>query len=247
MTTGRLDAYLGSGVFASRPSTPSIPSNMIAYYYATDTFTLYAYTTGGGWTTIASNQNFIPSVALTKPLTSDFSSWQNQGGATESNDTTGMTIVWPTTPDANYRGRFKSLGANTIWTARIQGVIPASQYVSRGIAFRESGTGKMFCVHYTHDGAGFNLNWERYSSTTVRTSFASLFTKVDVMPWLRMRITGGNIICETSQTGDTNSWFQFYSVATTTPFTTTPDQCGFHCASNQTQICKAVYQSALAS
>jgi len=49
MSAGNLDVYLGSGIIADRPVTPSIPAGMTAWWYATDTSVMSHYNTVDGW------------------------------------------------------------------------------------------------------------------------------------------------------------------------------------------------------
>jgi hypothetical protein len=64
MTTTLITDYLGSGVAASRPSAPAIPTGGFAFYFATDTNTLSMY--DGSWTTLSWPS--LPSEAQELPL-----------------------------------------------------------------------------------------------------------------------------------------------------------------------------------
>lgn len=44
-----LSYYFQTGTHAGRPATPNVPANITAFYYETDTLSLF-YWTGSAWT-----------------------------------------------------------------------------------------------------------------------------------------------------------------------------------------------------
>lgn len=187
----------------------------------------------------------LPTVPLTKPSASSYSTWINQGGSAISDGTTGVVTQWASTPDANYRAVVKPLSTSTIFTVRQLGLIPVANANGYGIILRESGTGKAFSWRIASVSSVLTLAWEYWLSPTSRSSFGS-FTILLNYAWLRLRISGGTIYADGSDSGENNEWTNFYSVAVTGIFTTGPDECGFMVASNPNALSQVV-QSALAS
>lgn len=51
MTNTVISSYLGAGLLAARPVAPTVDTGAAAFYYGTDTTTLYVYA-GGSWSTV---------------------------------------------------------------------------------------------------------------------------------------------------------------------------------------------------
>lgn len=76
--------YLGSGTHASRPLLPPISASALAFYYETDTKTLFFWN-GSAWAAAAAT---VPTMAGTGLTT-----WLNQGTATETDSAAGMAMA----------------------------------------------------------------------------------------------------------------------------------------------------------
>lgn len=66
MASGLITEYLGEGLAAARPATPSIPSGAIAFYYKTDTNTLSRYAEGA-WADLSGAPNDVVTILVTDP------------------------------------------------------------------------------------------------------------------------------------------------------------------------------------
>lgn len=187
--------------------------------------------------TFPTTGTLVPSVPITKPAASGWTTWINQNGSSVVDGVTGMVFTWKALTVANYSGNFNSLGGATTFTARALFMLAATSFNGCGIALRESATGKMYGFRYGFSGF-FRYEDEVYTSPTTRVDSAGttgVNNTVAILqaPLLRMRLSGGNVICEVSVTGETGEW-----VSVVTPrsiasvFTTAPDQYGFYSSSN---------------
>lgn len=188
----------------------------------------------------------VPSVPITKPLATNWSTWVNQNGSTVADGSAAMLIQWQPLAAANYTGLYSSLGSNTVFTARMLGTFIQTNYNAIGLTLRESGTAKMIGIRYGWAGALF-FEVETYSSPTTRTSVSTLsgINVNEPPPWWRWRISGGTLYYDVSYTGESTDWINIYNVAVTTPFTTAPDQMGFYGSSIGSSNSSQVIQSAL--
>ncbi len=189
----------------------------------------------------------IPSVAITKPLATNWSTWINQNGSTVADGEVAMNITWQPLAAANYTGLLISLGTSTVFTVRMLSTLAYTNFNANGICLRESGTGKMQGYRYGW-AAGLVLERERYSAPTTRTAVATVsgMNLNYPPPWWRFVITGGNIVFSVSYSGESTDWVALDTVAVTTPFTTAPDEVGFYGSSIGTATSQSV-QSALLS
>ena len=189
----------------------------------------------------------IPTVAITKPLATNWSTWVNQNGSTVVDGEVAMNITWQPLAAANYSGLFINLGTSTVFTARILSTISFNNFNSNGLILRESSTGKTQGVRYGYVG-GLTWEAERYSSATTRTNVTSI-TLANVYyppPWWRWRISAGTAYFDISYSGESTDWVNVFNVAVATAFTTAPDQVGFYGSSIGSATSQSV-QSALLS
>ena len=187
----------------------------------------------------------IPTVGITLPLATNWSTWINQNSSTVADGEVAMNITWKPLAAANYTGLYMSLGSSTVFTVRMLSTFALTNFNANGITLRESGTAKMFGVRYGWAGA-LVPEAETYSSPTTRTGVATITGMNNSYPpaWWRLRLAGGNINFDVSYSGETTDWVNLYSLAITTAFTTAPDQVGFYGSSIGTDTSQSV-QSAL--
>lgn len=77
MASGLISTYLGQGLAASRPATPSVGTGVIAYWYSTDTSQLSVYANGAWVENITASRTVaIQSVASAATVTPTFSNDQ---------------------------------------------------------------------------------------------------------------------------------------------------------------------------
>ena len=189
----------------------------------------------------------IPTVTITKPLATDWSTWVNQNGSTVADGEVALNITWQPLAAANYTGLFVALSTNTVFQARILSTFAYTNYNANGIALRESGTGKMLGFRYGWAG-GLSMEREAYSSPTVRTGVTSLsgMNLNYIPPWWRITLTGGNVVFDMSYSGESTDWVNYSTTSIAGSFTTAPDQVGFYGSSIGTATSQSV-QSALLS
>ena len=189
--------------------------------------------------------NFIPSVLITKPLASEYPTWVNQNGSSVADGEVALNITWQPITAAAYQGLYRTLGASTVFTARILSTLATVNFNANGISLRESGTGKMLGIRFGWV-AGFSMERETYSSPTVRTGVTTISTTLgsQMPPWWRFRITSGNVLFDFSYSGEATDWVNIDTVSVAGAFTTAPDQVGFYGSSTGSATSQSV-QSAL--
>ena len=112
----------------------------------------------------------------------------------------------------------------------------AAPFAGIGPVFRESATGKILALSMISKSTGttfsFGYTWATWASPTSRNGSPApiSFTFQDgqigfIPPVMRMRVSGSNIISETSVDGGLN-FVTLATIATTSAFTTAPDQFG---------------------
>lgn len=187
----------------------------------------------------------IPTVGITLPLATNWSTWINQNSSTVADGEVAMNITWKPLAAANYTGLLMSLGSSTVFTTRILSTFALTNFNANGICLRESGTAKMVGFRYGWAGA-LVLERENYSSPTTRTAVATLTgINMSYFPaWWRIQITGGNVLFDVSYSGEATDWVNLSSTSVASGFTTAPDQVGFYGSSIGTDTSQSV-QSAL--
>lgn len=135
------------------------------------------------------------------------------------------------------RGYVESLSSATahveaVLSPRSPNIAAGSTLVPFGICMRESSTGKMLTFMIEYDPANTVANFGTWflerslwsNNTTITSSADYDFINPNAPLFLRIRRSGSNMLCETS--ADNVNWNTVNSVATTTAFTTAPDQVG---------------------
>lgn len=161
---------------------------------------------------------------FTIPVSSSFT-WVNQGTATVTDETYGMVMKDSRLSSLNLRLLVKSAPTPPYeiiakaWSAHIY-----NDNTGVGLAWRESGTGK---IHFLrHVVAGGVKQWvlSYYTSPTAYSSNSSFIRYGDDKDWwIRLRDDNTNRLCDISPNG--YHWINILSTARGTPFT--PDQVGF--------------------
>jgi hypothetical protein len=227
---------VATGTYAARPSAGTAG----AVYYPNDAWTGFV-DDGSAWRPMIQGV-----VGVSPPAASGFTAANasatsalvdNNGALVASDDTLNNT-------PPNYRIWHKSLSGATVVEALwwpcptmtdIDGNFQTLTY--GGICLRESGTGKIavFQTFLSPDGTRLKVNVSceyATSATTGRTVIGS-DTDKHINSWLassqmyfRLRLSGGNVLYEMSVGRVWTAPVAVASVATTTAFTTAPDQYG---------------------
>jgi hypothetical protein len=177
----------------------------------------------------ATYQAFGPVYPFTVPPASGWT-WVNQGGATitQTNGTLFMTA--PATGTDNLRLYLLSL-PSTPFTRSIPlfAIFHRNSSPSAGgLAFYESGTGKVVTLELVSSGSytpyGFEVDtWNSPTSYNSTLASASIVT-IGGPQWLRVSDDGANLAAYLSSDGI--NWRSVWSAAITSVFTTAPDHVG---------------------
>lgn len=215
----------GVGTFAARP----VSSIIGAKYYPTDGHLPYIYD-GTLWRPLVAG-----SVVGTQPPSAASFTGVNQGGATIADSNGGLEIFGANDGATPTSRAFVLSAANSVDACIVPQYLPtiaANTFSCFGIMMRESGTGKMLSLTFTlaHASTGnpiqFEYNvWSANTTRTTNTVFSSVGSADAGSPlFLRIRRSGATMFAEYSR--NRISWTTVNSVATTTAFTTAPDQAG---------------------
>jgi hypothetical protein len=191
-------------------------------YYTTNGLYSYVYD-GSNW------QALFGSRIVTAPVAGDFS-WVNQGDATLSSASGGLTITGPGNASTNLRIQKKTAPAAP-WTASalIAAFTGAADNHRVGLVMRENATGKLLTLS-TGGGATSNagITVDRWNSAT---SFSAQpkATNIPVQNfqsglWIRAKYDSTNVKFFLSPDGFI--WSEYYTESKTAFFTTAPDEVG---------------------
>jgi hypothetical protein len=223
-----------TGTYASRPAAGTAG----ATYRPSDSWTGFV-DDGAAW------RPLIQGVAGVQPPAASTFTALNASATSALTDDNGSLIASDDTLNntlPNYRIWHKSLsGATAVealwWPApTLNNVNAAAQcYTFGGICLRESSTGKLavFQTFIAPIGQLLTLSCEYATSASTGRTVISNYTDKRWASWLptsqiyfRMRISGGNVRYEMSAGRSWTTPIVAATVATTTAFTTTPDQYG---------------------
>lgn len=229
---GRLSTYLGSGVFASRPTTPNIATGMLAVWYSTDTSELSLW--DGSWNTFSggggggSNER-----AHVVPLVADFTVLNS------STDVLTDSTYCLFMDNNSGGGQIRFIKSNTAPPATPYSVILRADPVA-GVSFtgyapaliaRNSSSGKIVIAGAYNNGQELIQTWSSYSS--FNSNIAAPFNILEKwFRWRKMTNDGTNLVFYCSMDG--TAWFQY----ATTPLATymsSIDQVGFGVFSSGTE------------
>ena len=180
------------------------------------------------WNGSAWEYYYLNAKCTRPPLLSSFT-WVNQGSVASATETAGFPDMFSTSEGGDHQHCLvRALSGATTVTAMMEFSMIPENYLRGGIVLRESGTGKI-CLwgHYGDNGAKIG----RWTVATPDSGVANFATANQPLTgkalWLRIVITGGNLIFYHSHNGlhwcTTSTW----NLAVTTAFTTAPDQYGF--------------------
>lgn len=177
-----------------------------------------------------SNLNYFgPMYKMTPPDNTLFS-WVNQGGASVSTANGGVYLSAPAAASANLRLRVKTPPATpyTITTYSIPDLLTPGDSLA-GLAFRESGTGKIEAFYnvYSQGLAAMLLavvKWDSVTSFNNNRAFLETYKVGELIRWLRLINDGTTLTYQYSVSGYT--WYTFASALKNNFFTTGPDQVG---------------------
>lgn len=208
------------GTLASRPSAASLGANNL--YFATDSHQL---SRSNG----ASYAVFGPIYPITAADNTLFS-WVNQGSATLS--TNGGALLLSATASGVQDVKLRVMTAPATpytFTALVQVVLNGTDFATAGVAFRESGTGRLHVAGPIVNGTRQEMISAKYFTPT---SFSANYTVQRVQPsatwWLRLTDDGTNRIVSWSPDG--LNFIQINSVSRTDFLTA--NQVGFYADSN---------------
>ncbi len=207
------------GTLANLPA-----SNMKAgdKYYTTDGLYNYVFD-GSNWRAMHGSR------IVTPPVPADFS-WVNQGDASLSTASGGLTVSGPGNASTNLRIQ-KKTAPSAPWTATalIAAFTGAADNHRAGIVMRENATGKLLTLS-TGGGATSNagITVDRWNSPT---SFSAQpkATNIPVQNfqnglWVRAKYDSTNVKFFFSPDGFI--WSEYYTESKTAFFTTAPDEVG---------------------
>lgn len=173
---------------------------------------------------------FGPLYAVTDPAAPSWA-WVNQGTATLTVTNGVQTLCTPNTNGSvSVNMRMVSAPPAPYTVTALVALLSSSTSTPRtGLAFRESGTGKVVTVG-GRDGT--NLTVETWTNATSYsgTPFNRDYGSANGLKFIRIQNTGSNLLYEISSDG-----FVFYTLLSTTLttfFTTEPDQIGFFAMNN---------------
>jgi hypothetical protein len=158
----------------------------------------------------------------TRPDLSTFT-WINQGGATVSMSGNALLLHAPANSGVSIRALAQSIGTNTTLTVAYLANQVEADYVTTGIAFYESATGRVETLDIgpMHGGVGLGAN--AYFSTT---SFWNFLWGTDAafpsVMFFRITISNGTLSFYHSMDG--RNWSQVYAHAQNAFFQTKPDK-----------------------
>lgn len=153
--------------------------------------------------------------------------WVNQNDASVTADKNSILLTDPANTagtDAAWRFANAPFGATPPY--RVTAYFISNQRVAKtdlmtGMAFRESGTGKLISFHW-NNGFIWTTKWN--SANAINSDYSS-FACPTAPGWMQIRDDGTNLTFWLS--GDGEVWQRIESRARANFFTTAPDQCGF--------------------
>lgn len=166
-----------------------------------------------------------PIFDLTKPSDTGFA-WVNQGSSSLTTSNGALTLIGAATgAGANIVLRVKTAPATpyTI-TAYLDAVMLTKAYQSYGLAFRESGTGRLHMFDIVGDATVRYLRSTKFTSATAFSADYQIVRCYEPIKWFRIADNGSNRICSISPDGQ--SWLQIHSIGRTDFLTA--DQVGFY-------------------
>lgn len=210
MASSLLKDYMGRGLAAARPVTPSVGTGVSAFYYATDTSVLSVWD-GAAWDSVGGGGGSSAPWYFDPPLAADFTLANSGVGdlVLADDSDVGLTMVAPTT----FTGSLNTACATVAvpagdWTAtmRMTGAPLGTEYTGMGMILRNAaGASYMFGVRRYGSGLStMNNKWTSLSNFTANFSQRDYNSLAD-MPWRRIIFdsTTGLITFQLSQDGKT--------------------------------------------
>lgn len=239
-TSTLITDWMGSGTAADKPSSPPIASSGVAFYYATDTTTLYMWDTNAStWkqVSLGSGSGGLWSNELSSVPTSSgtgLTTWGNQNSATIA-DTTAGVLLTAANASANdsWSIRYKTAPSTPYSITALISFLPwtvsSSGDYNVGIGFYD-GTKTVVLRNLLHNnGAAFPLVSEYSGLTTWNSNVWSGSTLSQTMLWMKIKDDGTNLLFYLSADG--YNFTQVYSQGRTS-YLTGPTDIFFGAAAN---------------
>lgn len=214
-------ATISTGAYGSEPGSPAAGD-----LYLPNNAPLLERSTGSVWVP------WGPIFPLTPPPSSGWS-WTNQGGASLSTANGGITLIDPASNSIDYRV-YKRTAPSTPYTITVAFLAPriAQDYMSCGIGWRESGSGKLALVRTLFASGAFLLAPVKCdSATSDNSAYANVTIAMPTLIWLRIADTGANRTIEYGVDGQ--NWTLIHTVGNT-DFITADQVCLFVSSRNAT-------------
>jgi hypothetical protein len=170
---------------------------------------------------------FGPLWRWTPPVDGDYA-WVNQGTASITATADGLFLLTPAeSTGANLRLRVKSYSAPKKLTVFFLPMLFKKSFQSMGIAFRESGTGKLVVLDLLCITASdLSVRAAKFTSATVFSADYQL-TGIPILPqWLQIEDDNTNLKFRFS--GDGRNWIDFFSIGRTDFLAGGPNQWGYY-------------------
>lgn len=230
------DGVPGYGAYASRPTAAYAGR----HYVCNDCPIGQWIDTGSAWAPLVAGQV----VGVQPKAAASFTRFNNGSSNLTLVDRKGaIHLSYPVDGSTQDVGGFtESLSSSTahveaafVWNFARSAYV-GSSFPGAGVCMRESGTGKVFYValvaYNDTTGAGsgtgiFNLEASYWASGSTRTGGVTGsydMPRMNGPVFLKTARSGSNMVAQFST--DAQNWTTFYSVATTTAFTTAPDSVG---------------------
>jgi hypothetical protein len=190
----------------------------------------------------------------TLPVLGSFSWLTTQGTASAATVKNGIVLTAPAISGDSLHCFGQAIGSDTTLTVALNGNVTLQNFTSLGIAFFESGTGKLvtfgistalasgapfqddLVVQEWNNGTSFNANAFEYASSNAAQNVMDPSFR-----WYRIQQTGGNLIFLFSYDGQ--NFVQVYSQSQTTWFTTAADNWCIYANSNNSGGSTTVYNT----
>lgn len=206
------------GTLASRPSC-STTNNL---YIASDSIYQSYVCNSSSWVPLLFN------IPATEPVLGNYT-WQNQGTSTTSTAAGGIYVTYQV--GAAFRSLVKSAPSTpyTVYAASIPHFVNASNGNGRlcPVLFRESGTNKIVSIGVQAGTAGFVVDKWTNDTTFSATSYSSVTPGSYDAPFYVVKAVADGTNIAFSISTDGKNFYQVFSEAKGTFFTSAPNQIGF--------------------
>ena len=212
MANTLIASYLGQGLYAARPATPTLDTGCIGFYYATDHSQMYVYA-NSVWSIVGGGgaSPFSPPLAATFPTIINTGAGSPSAAVVDT--PTGMQFSsGPVAAGDSFRAAYKTIISATVFTVILGMRITMAPVTYRNCGLWLTDGTKHLGINMMFDGGGYIMH---VTSMTNGTTFgANLYSSAGGVPFgggdIFFKVTSDATTLKFFYSQDGQSWVEVY-------------------------------------